>query len=806
MLTELGATLRRWRRRFSRAEWTVKGLRLSRSDAPSHSPGLLLIQIDGLSRVQLERAIAAKRMPFLRELIKNEGSKLHTFYSGLPASTPAVQGELYYGERCAVPGFSFLDPRANEIGMMMFPSWAKRIEADLAARAPGLLTGGSSWSNIYTGGATQEESHFCGASLHFSDIWNTGKIRNWFLLALLHFPSLIRLVALLVLEFFIALYDVVRGVFRGHSLWSEFVFIIGRVFVCIGLREVITLGAKVDLARGLPIIHVNFLGYDEQSHRRGPSSRFAHWTLRGIDRAIRHMHRAARRSEGRDYEVWIFSDHGQVKTKAFSKLCVDGLDGAVRRAWPGLDEAARKTRSAPSRYATHSHFNFGSARREQRNIDRSHLTPFETTEFAVACLGPVGHIYFKRTLAAEQLDALIADLLRQGVPGILRRLGPTNEVVWHTAEGIHALPGDKSLLRVPDDLLDELAGDLVRLVRQPYAGDLVCLGWHPDREQITFADENGAHCGPSPDEVQGFLLMPPGSDHLVSDPSVRPSELRNAALSYLGRNERKERKPQRRREAESRHLRVVTYNVHYCKGLDGRFAPERILRVLRSLDPDIVALQELDRGRSRSRRENQIGYLAEQLGMEYCYCPSIDFGSEEQYGHGMLARGKFSEIHRARLPGGGVVCIEPRDAMAATLSIYGREIRLIGTHLGLSAAERAAQIDRLLADDFLGGIEAARPAIFLGDLNLVPGGALYRRLVRAWSEQNATANFRDVQAHAPNHTGVRTFPSFWPMRCLDHIFVTAPFSITRVFTPANLLTRRASDHLPLVADLELHGT
>ncbi len=803
MLTQLGASLRRWRRRLSRAEWTVKSLRLSRSTTPSHSPGLLLIQIDGLSRVQFERALAAGRLPFLRHLIKHEGSKLHTFYSGLPSTTPAVQGELYYGERCAVPGFSFLDPRANEIGMMMYPSWAKRIEADLASRNTGLLTGGSSWSNIYTGGATQEESHFCGASMHFSDMWQTGKIRNIFLFGILHFTAFIRLIALLLLETFIALYDLVRGFLRGHSLWREFVFLFGRVFVCIGLRELITLGAKVDLARGLPIIHVNFLGYDEQSHRRGPGSRFAHWTLQGIDRSIRHLHRAARRSEGRDYEVWIFSDHGQVDAISFFKLCSNGLEGAVRRNWPGLDETERNKPAAPQRYVSHSSLPFGSARLDRHLLDRSHLTPFESTEFAVACLGPVGHVYCKRTLEPAQLDALIAGLLKEGVPGILRRIGPSQEVVRQTATGIHALPGDKSLLRGPDEQLDELATDLVRLARQPFAGDLVCLGWHPGRPTITFAHENGAHCGPSPDEVQGFLLMPPASDHLVADPSVRPSELRDAALRHLGR---KERKPKRRRTEDARRVRVVTYNVHYCKGLDGRFAPERISRVLRSLDPDIVALQELDRGRSRSRRENQIGYLAEQLGMNFCFCPSIEFGGEEQYGHGLLAHSEFSEIHRARLPAGGVLAIEPRDAMAATLQIYGRAIRVIGTHLGLSSSERAAQIDRLLATDFLGGIDAEKPAIFLGDLNLVPGGSLYRRLVRPWSARTGTAHFRDAQAHAPNHTGVRTFPSFWPVRCLDHIFVTAPFSITRVFTPANLLTRRASDHLPLVADLELHAT
>jgi hypothetical protein len=330
MLTKWGAFLRRWRRRFSRAEWEVARLRLPRSEAPSHAPGILLLQIDGLSRHQLERAIASKRMPFLRRLLKREGYKTQTFYSGLPASTPAVQGELFYGVRTAVPSFSFLDPRANGIGMMMQPEWAKRIEADLAEQgAEGLLKGGSSWSNIYTGGATQEDSHFCAASVGFGDLWRTNALRQILLFAFLHTPSFLRLLALLPLEFIIAVGDAIRGISKGQGWKRELTFIFMRVFICVGLRELVVAGAKIDLARGLPIVHVNFLGYDEQAHRRGPGSLFAHWTLRGIDRAIRLLHIAALRSEGRDYEVWIFSDHGQTRARPFHTVTEGGLEGLV---------------------------------------------------------------------------------------------------------------------------------------------------------------------------------------------------------------------------------------------------------------------------------------------------------------------------------------------------------------------------------------------------------------------------------------------------------------------------------------------
>src|SRR5690606_28994450 len=105
-----------------------------------------------------------------------------------------------------------------------------------------------------------------------------------------------------------------------------------RVLVCIGLRELLTIGVKIDAFRGLPVVHVNFLGYDEQAHRRGPSSAYAHWSLKGIDRAVKNICRAAHRSARRDYQVWIFSDHGQEATTPYERLCPEGLEHAISAA------------------------------------------------------------------------------------------------------------------------------------------------------------------------------------------------------------------------------------------------------------------------------------------------------------------------------------------------------------------------------------------------------------------------------------------------------------------------------------------
>ena len=264
--------LRTLRRRISRNELVIALLGLSVSKGTATAPGLVLIQIDGLARRQMERAMEEGRLPFLQRLLRRENYQVRTFYSGLPTSTPAVQAELFYGVRDAVPAFSFLNREAKRVFAMFDSDSAKEVEDDISGRGEGLLAGGSSWSNIYTGGAASEESHFCASRLAARDLFNWRRVVQAITFPFLHFPSLMRILTLLFVEFLVAVWDLFHGVFKGENLLMEARTLFSRVFVCIGLRELVTIGVKIDVTRGLPVIHANFLGYDEQAHRRGPSS------------------------------------------------------------------------------------------------------------------------------------------------------------------------------------------------------------------------------------------------------------------------------------------------------------------------------------------------------------------------------------------------------------------------------------------------------------------------------------------------------------------------------------------------------
>lgn len=753
MFAKIEARLRRWRRRFSRSEWAIRHLGLTPAEGQSEEPGLLLIQIDGLARRQLEAAIANGKMPFLKRLCERGHHALRTFYPGIPTTTPAVQAELYYGVRAGVPAFAFLDRETGQTGMMFQPGWAKKFEARFQASHEGLLKGGSSWSNIYSGGADPEETHFCGASIAFADMWRTGKIRNIFIFLVLHIVSVLRIAALLLLEIAIALPRAIRGVFHGQWASQEFGMVISRVFIGIGLRELVTIGAKIDVARGLPAVHVNFLGYDELSHRRGPGSRFAHWSLRGIDRSIKNLYRAALRSPRRDYHVWIFSDHGQERTRSFATEFPGGVDQLLADAL----------------------------------ADEEFDTPF-----TVSALGPVGHVYFERPLHDAQKRALARRLIgRRSVPGVLLR-DSAGRIAWLHAEGESRVPADVPALldSHPEALRRAIAEDLVAFCENPNAGDIVLLGWGK-AGAWTFAPERGAHAGPGIDETQGFFLVPPATRLPAGvEDFVRPSQLRAAALALLGRGTLEAGIPG---VPSGPPLRVMTYNTHSCDGMDGRVSPGRIARVIAQYSPDIVALQEIDRGRMRSRGEDQATLIAEKLGYHAVFCPTVRHGDTDHYGHALLSRRPIEVVKVAELPGApDTWWPEPRCALWVRLLVGETPVNVVTTHLGLSPRERLAQMKALLGPDWLGPVIATEPVVLCGDFNLTPGSAPYGL---------AASKLRDVQAAGDGHRPLNTFSSMQPFLRLDHIFVSAHFETGRAFVPRNDLTRIASDHLPLLADL-----
>ncbi len=798
MIYRLEVLMRRTRQWFSRSEWMIRLLGLSRSMGSAMQAGLVMIQIDGLSRTQLQRAMDNDRMPFLKHLLEREHYHIHTLYSGLPSSTPAVQGELFYGVKCATPAFSVMDRKLGKIIRMYEPGPVAELERDLESQGEPLLKGGSSYSNIFTGGA--EESHYCVASVGWGKLNTATRPLPFILLMLFNLYGIVRILVLFLLEIVLAGVDFIRGIIAGRDLLHELKFVATRVAICILLRELITAGVKIDVARGLPVIHLNFLGYDEQSHRRGPSSLFAHWSLKGIDDAIARIWRAAKRSRFRDYAVWIYSDHGQEETLSYPVRNGKTIQQAVEQAFSVLENFDPQNDQADQELGVQTQRSrmLGGRwlqrllpiRREKRALDSS-------AEVVVTAMGPVGMVYWREPMTLYQRQCVAEQLVQYAdVPLVLAREQAGGLRAW-CREGEYMLPEEiAKVFGEHHPFLEELGTDLLRLCQHPSAGELVIMGWCDGVRACSFPIENGAHAGAGPEESRAFALLPASTVLPRRQRSyLRPLDLHQAALHYLHR--RRITLPSSSSKKLSRTaqtLRIMTYNVHSCIGMDGKLSCERIARVIAQYQPDVVALQEIDVGRQRTNSADQAALISDYLQMKFHFHPTIHL-EEERYGDAILTHLPMRLIKAGRLPEpAGKPLSEARGAIWVVIEVDGIQVQVVNTHFGLSPGERSVQVEALLGGDWLGHPACRKPVVLCGDFNAGPGSAVCRRL---------GSRLRDVQLELEAHRPKKTFFGRYPTFRIDHIFTDADAKIVHVDVPSTHMTRVASDHLPLIADVQL---
>ncbi len=787
MFSRLEIFRRRFRRLFNRSLWSIRLLGLSTTKASVEDPGLVMVQIDGFSHTQFQRALKDHRLPFLKHLIDKEHYRVHQWYSGLPSTTPGIQGELFYGVKGCVPSFCFKDHASQQAVWMMDSDFVGTFEAKLKRQGEGLLAGGSAYSNIFTGGA--KEPHFCFGDLGWKGIWHAINPFILPLLILLYIDIFLRTLFLLVIEFFLAVFECIRGTIKGQLFMRELELVWLRVLVCVFLREIIVAGACIDIMRGLPIIHLNFLGYDEQAHGRGPASNFAHWSLRGIDDCVGRIQHAIHHSPARSYDLWIYSDHGQQKTSPY-------LVKYGRSVGEAIVELFEKTSAF-----LHTPFPKSSRIKSRASLLRSRKggaqgVPLKVASFSskviVTAIGPEGQIYLQEPFSDEQLDLMAQKLVNEvKIPLVMARKG-NNELIAWTPRGRFLLPRDiQEIIGEDHPFIQDIKEDLIRMCYHPSAGDLIFSGWSWGQAPISFPLEYGSHGGLGVEETRAFALLPLDAPVPVPEKGyLRPLDLRQAALRFL------KKEPYRfciwpPRGQAPKTLRLISYNVHGCLGMDGAITTDRIARVIARHDPDFVALQELDMGRPRSSGMDQSERIARKLEMKYHFHPVFSV-EDEHFGNAILSRYPMTLIKMAALPQlAQRKHYEPRGALWVAAQIEGQTIQIINTHLSYWPLERLAQVDCLLGDQWLASQEAQGPIILCGDLNLFPGSSFYKKICR---------RLNDSQIQLNKKRPYQTWSSSYPIGRIDYAFMSPEFRVQTVTVPRTSLDKIASDHLPLVVE------
>jgi len=500
----------------------------------------VIVQIDGLSRAVLDHALASGRMPFLKRLLRRHGHRVQPMSVGLPTSTPAFQMAAMYGVRPPdIPGFHYFNrERQTDIH---FPrrGHAAWVEEKLAAGRRGILQGGSAYGCVFTGGA--ENSLFTFATL-------TKPSGRGVLAALSPFVVLVWVCATNGLRTLVELAKAAPHLADPAKRRQGRRWLFIKVVVSVWMRGFFTMAASRDLYAGVPALYVNYVDYDEAAHAFGPRSRPALVSLGRVDRAMRQLWRVVRRVPEHRYDFYILADHGQTSCKPYGEI--NGgrrferwifdqfLSTATRPLTPQSNGAARglahgiRSRSRGVSGFFQQYLNYIDEDYLRRNDPEAH----EQDGVRVISAGP--NAFFYVLGAGEPLDL---DALETRFPGLAEKLSQSpgvGLVLARSAGGAVCFARGKRYFfpecgegpfegRADAALAIQGIADLMAM---PSAGDFVIYGTGAGEGDVSYIPENGAHAGPSSDEMNTFIVRP---RNLTLRPAItHPAQLYDHFMRY----------------------------------------------------------------------------------------------------------------------------------------------------------------------------------------------------------------------------------------------------------------------------------
>jgi endonuclease/exonuclease/phosphatase family metal-dependent hydrolase len=249
-------------------------------------------------------------------------------------------------------------------------------------------------------------------------------------------------------------------------------------------------------------------------------------------------------------------------------------------------------------------------------------------------------------------------------------------------------------------------------------------------------------------------------------------------------------------------IKVVSYNIHRAIGIDRKFAPERIIDILTSIDADVALLQEVDEGVPRSNELNLAQVLADSCDYPYHALSHNVSLKKGHYGNATLSRFPITRQSNIDLT---IEDKKKRGCQHTTLQISDSKtdfqfLEVFNLHLGLSARERQKQAGKLFKSKEFAELALEQPCVVGGDFN--DWRSLLRALFIIGKDFSCAT---DKTSFRGNEVALKTFPSFAPRGGLDRIYYRGKMTCSQVSTTKMRVARLASDHLPVVATFQINA-
>lgn len=525
--------------------------------APAGEPGLLIVQLDGVGRELLRQAMVAGAVPTLSRWLRSGSHVGYGWHTGLPATTPAGQAVLLYGDRRTIPAFRWYEKDGARLLVANRSADAAELERRMSTGRGLLADGGVSVSNLFSGDAPTQILTMSDARLPPRSTRGVASFATTSV-------GFVRTVVVFAGQVIEELYqarrqrrrDVQPRVARG---W---LFALLRGVTTALLHDLNVAIVAEQMARGAPVIFVDFVDYDEVAHHAGPSRPEAMRTLDGLDRVLRFFEDVAAETNRR-YEIVVVSDHGQSQGTPFADLAgftlqqlVDAISGEPHRTGPDLDrDPAERWTGANLLLTSAVHAQTPGVNTLARKTANRVATdqPASATPL-VAASGSLAHVYLPELdgrARREQIEqcrpGLIATLALHPAIGAVMVRSETGLVVlgsdgWRDLRDPAAGAGPDPLRRYGP----RAAADLLDLDAREHVGDLVVLGrYDPETAELAaFEELVGSHGGLGGDQTAAFLLVPAswpvlaaGGERYPSDPGIRPvltgTEVHQALLARL---------------------------------------------------------------------------------------------------------------------------------------------------------------------------------------------------------------------------------------------------------------------------------